>query len=205
METMKWATARACLMAAALCVLGACSHSASATNASDQTVAQADASEAAATAAPSGSCTLIDTASVEKAMHESVDTVKVDSTSCDFSFKAVPTDLTIEYDPSGGANQLDILRKTVGVAGGAMNGAVAAASSAAPGVAKMAAGMVAMSTPQGLPNLGDDQFASGGVASFLGVRRGDAYVQISAVALPDGVDQWPALADLVRETFANRH
>ncbi|MBD5606213.1 MAG: hypothetical protein IAI48_14175 [Candidatus Eremiobacteraeota bacterium] len=206
-------------MAAALCVLGACSHSDPA-KAPDETVAQAVASDApdpsaaasdaappvaAATAAPSGDCRLIDTASVEKAMHDSVASVKVDATSCDFRFKVAPTDLTVEYDASGGADDLNILRNTVAGASGAMNGAVAAASSAAPGVAKMAAGIVALSTPRGLPVLGDDQFASGGVATFLGVRRGDAYVQISVVALPDGVDPWSATADLVRETFANQH
>ncbi len=82
---------------------------------------------------------------------------------------------------------------------------LSAAASAAPN-GQMAAGVVTASTPRGMPKLGDDQFASGpSPALFLGVRRGDAYVQISGAAMPDNMDAWAAAADLVRETFANQH
>ncbi len=134
-------------------------------------------------------------------MHDSVDTVTVDNDSCDFRFKTVATDLTVEYHAQDGEHELDILRQTVGTATGALN----AAASAAPN-GQMAAGVVTASTPRGLPTLGDDQFASGpSPALFLGVRRGDAYVQISGAAMPDNLDAWAAAADLVRETFANQH
>jgi hypothetical protein len=232
MKTIRAIATRACIIAA-LCFLGACTHGDSASNARDQTDVQSAASgapassgdasaapssdasaseapdsatspvtEAAApTAAPSGSCTLIDKASVEKAMHDSVDTVTVDNDSCDFRFKTVATDLTVEYHAQDGEHELDILRQTVGTATGALN----AAASAAPN-GQMAAGVVTASTPRGLPTLGDDQFASGpSPALFLGVRRGDAYVQISGAAMPDNLDAWAAAADLVRETFANQH
>jgi hypothetical protein len=230
METIRWITTRACLMAA-LCILGACSHGDSGSNAQDQTsvgsaasdapASSGDASDAPATdasgsAAPdsaaspvadaadstaSGSCTLIDRASVEKAIHDSVDTVKVDNDSCDFRFKTLATDLTVEFDAQDGAHELDLLRQDVGMATGALK----AAASAAPN-GGMAAGVVTASTPRGLPTLGDDQFAYGSsLTLFLGVRRGDAYVQISGVAMPDNVDPWAAAADLVRETFANQH
>jgi len=243
METIRWITTRACLMAA-LCILGACSHGDSGSKAQDQTsvgsaasdapASSGDASDAPATdasgsaapdsaaspvadaadstaspvadaaaptAAPSGSCTLIDRASVEKAIHDSVDTVKVDNDSCDFRFKTLATDLTVEFDAQDGAHELDLLRQDVGMATGALK----AAASAAPN-GGMAAGVVTASTPRGLPTLGDDQFAYGSsLTLFLGVRRGDAYVQISGVAMPDNVDPWAAAADLVRETFANQH
>ena len=212
-------------MMAALGILGACSHGDSASNAQDQAVVQNAASDAPApsgdasdapdsatspiadaaapTGAPSGGCRLIDAASVGKVMHASVDTVKVDANSCDFSFKTVATNLTVEFDAQGGAGDLDLLKKTVTGVTGALNGA---ASGAPPGIARMAPGLVTASTPRGIPKLGDDQFASGpSPALFLGVRRGDTYVQISGAAMPDGVDPWAAAADLVRETFANQH
>jgi hypothetical protein len=226
METIRWVSARACIVAA-LCLLGACSHGDSASKAQDQSVAQSAASDApateaspsdapdpatspavdvaAATGVPSGGCSLIDAASVEKVVHLSVDTVKVDADSCDFSFKTAATDVTVQFDASDGANDLDILRKTVAGASGAMNGAVNAVASVAPGIAKMGAGIVSAGTPRGIPNLGDDQFAYGPSPTlFLGVRRGDAYVQISGVAIPDGVDPFAAAAELVRETFAKQ-
>jgi hypothetical protein len=231
METIRGITTRACIIAA-LCILSACSHGDSASNAQNQTDVQSAASDAPAssgdaasapatdatsaapdsaaspvadvaapTVAPSGSCTLIDRASVEKAMHDSVDTVTVDHDSCDFRFKTLATDLTVEFDAQDGAHELDLLRQTVGAA----TGALSAAASAAPN-GQMAAGVVTASTPRGMPKLGDDQFESGpSPALFLGVRRGDAYVQISGAAMPDSVDPWAAAADLVRETFANQH
>jgi hypothetical protein len=232
METIRGIATRGCIVAA-LCILSACSHGGSASNAQNQTDAQSAASDAptssgdassapetdasasaapdamaspvadaaAPTAVPSGSCTLIDRASVEKAMHDSVDTVTVDSDSCDFRFKTLPTDLTVEFDAHDGAHELDTLRQTVGTATGALNAAVSAAPNG-----QMAAGVVTSSTPHGMPVLGDDQFESGpSPALFLGVRRGDAYVQISGAAIPDNLDAWAAAADLVRETFANQH
>ena len=231
METIRGITTRACIIAA-LCILSACSHGDAASNAQNQTDVQSAASDAPAssgdaasapatdatsaapdsaaspvadvaapTVAPSGSCTLIDKASVEKAMHDSVDTVTVDHDSCDFRFKTLATDLTVEFDAQDGAHELDLLRQTVGAA----TGALSAAASAAPN-GQMAAGVVTASTPRGMPKLGDDQFESGpSPALFLGVRRGDAYVQISGAAMPDSVDPWAAAADLVRETFANQH
>jgi hypothetical protein len=232
MKTIPAIATRACIIAA-LCILGACSHGNSSSNAQDQTDVQSAASDAPAssgdasgapaadasaseapesaaspvadvaapTVAPSGSCTLIDRASVEKAMHDSVDTVTVDSDSCDFRFKTLPTDLTVEFHAQDGAHELDILRQTVGAATGALNAAVSAAPNG-----QAAAGVVTASTPRGMPKLGDDQFASGpSPALFLGVRRGDAYVQISGAAMPDNLDAWEAAADLVRETFANQH
>jgi hypothetical protein len=232
MKTIRAIATRACLMAA-LCIFGACSHGNSASNAQDQTDVQSAASDAPAssgdasaaaatdvsaseapdsgtspvadaaapTAAPSGSCTLIDKASVEKVMHDTVATVTVDHDSCDFRFKTLWTDLTVEFDAQGGADDLDTLKQSVGMASGALN----AAASAAPN-GQMAAGVVSASTPRGIPKLGDDQFAFGpSPALFLGVRRGDAYVEISGAAMPDSVDPWAAAADLVRETFANQH
>ncbi len=232
MKSIRAIATRACILAA-LCLLGACSHGDSGSNAQNQTsvgsaasdapASSGDASDAPATdasgsaapdseaspvadaaaptAAPSGSCTLIDRASVEKAMHDSVDTVKVDNDSCDFRFKTLPTDLTVEFDAQDGAHELDILRQTVGAATGALNAAVSAAPNG-----QMAAGVVTASTPRGMPKLGDDQFESGpSPALFLGVRRGDAYVQISGAAMPDNLDAWAAAADLVRETFAQQH
>jgi hypothetical protein len=220
MKTIRVIATRACIIAT-LCFLGACSHGDSASNAQTQTDVQSAASDApdasateapdsvaspvadaaAPTAAPSGACSLIDKAAVEKAMHDSVDTVKVDADSCDFRFKTLVTDLTVEFDAQDGAHELDILRQTVGTATGALNGAASAAPNG-----QMAAGVVTASAPRGIPKLGDDQFASGpSPALFLGVRRGDAYVQISGAAMPDNLDAWAAAADLVRETFANQH
>jgi hypothetical protein len=200
MKTIPAIATRACIIAA-LCFLGACSHGDSASNAQSQTDVQSAAASDAPTAAPSGSCTLIDNASVEKAMHDRVATVKVDHDSCEFGFKTLWTDLTVEFDAQGGAHELDILRQTVGTATGALNSAASAAPNG-----QMAAGVVTASTPRGIPKLGDDQFASGpSPALFLGVRRGDAYVQISGAAMPDNLDAWEAAADLVRETFANQH
>jgi hypothetical protein len=156
---------------------------------------------AAPTAAPSGGCRLIDSASVEKAMHDRVDTVTENTTSCDFTFKIAPTHLTVEYDAAGGADDLDLLRKTVGGATSTLN----AAASAAPVAPGLTAGVVSGGTPS-VPKLGDDQFAFGPFpALFLGVRRGDTYVQISGAAMPNGLDAWAAAVDLVRETFANQH
>jgi hypothetical protein len=237
MKTIRAIATRACIIAA-LCVLGACSHGDSSSNAQDQTDVQSAASDAPAssgdasgaaatdasasaapdsaasdsaaspvadvaapTSAPSGDCRLIDRSSVEKAMHDSVDTVKVDNDSCDFRFKTLATDLTVEFDAQGGANELDTLKQSVGMATGALKAAVSAAPNG-----QMAAGVVTASTPRGIPTLGDDQFAYGSsLTLFLGVRRGDAYVQISGVAMPDNVDPWAVAADLVRETFANQH
>ena len=231
METIRGITTRACIIAA-LCILSACSHGDSASNAQNQTDVQSAASDAPAssgdaasapatdatsaapdsaaspvadvaapTVAPSGSCTLIDRASVEKAMHDSVDTVTVDHDSCDFRFKTLATDLTVEFDAQDGAHELDILRQTVGTPTGALNSAASAAPNG-----QMAAGVVTASTPRGIPKLGDDQFAFGPSPTlFLGVRRGDAYVEISGAAMPDNLDAWAAAADLVRETFANQH
>jgi hypothetical protein len=168
-------------------------------------VADAVAPTDAPSGAPSGACTLIDTATVEKVLRLSVDTVKTDADSCDFSFKRAFTNVTVQFDASDGANDLDILRKTVGAASGAMNGAVNAVASAAPGIARMGAGIVSPGAPGGIPKLGDDQFAYGPSPTlFLGVLRGDSYVQISGVAMPDGMDPFAAAAELVRETFAHQ-
>jgi hypothetical protein len=223
MKTIRWVSARACILAA-LCALGACSHDDSASKAQDQSAAQAAASDAPATSgdapdsaaspvadvaaptdAPSGACSLIDSASVEKVLHLSVDTVKVDADSCEFSFKSAFTNVTVQFDASDGANELDILRKTVAGASGAMNGAVNAVASAAPGIAQMGSAIVSSGTPSGIPKLGDDQFAYGPSPTlFLGVLRGDSYVQISAVGMPNGMDPFAAAAELVRETFAKQ-
>jgi hypothetical protein len=222
---------------AALCLVGACSHDDSASKSQVQNAVQsaasdapaapgADASSAAApdssssdapgsatspvadvtapTSASSGACRIIDSASVEKAMHDSVKTVTEDANSCVFTFKTAWAQLTVEYDASGGADNLDLLRNTVAGAAGALK----AAASAAPVAPGLTAGVVSAGTPS-VPKLGDDQFAFGpSPALFLGVRRGDAYVEIDesgGAPMPNGLDPWAAASDLVRATFANQH
>ncbi|MEO6835971.1 MAG: hypothetical protein ABI231_08705 [Candidatus Tumulicola sp.] len=200
---------RTIALSAATAWLVACGGQAKDAPAETSSTPVAQTTSAPANATPAdGKCSLISNAQVEDVVHLSVARVEADDEKCTFDFAGSSgANLTIYYGATGGADQLDTMRKTQGAAHAILGGIAGAATGGSNDSASQTARSIAgaITSTSDVTKVGDDQMFIGGgqLGGGFIARKGDAWVQVGVVMLPKGVSAEQALPELAQRVFAS--